>query len=89
MNEKEKELLDYLYTVGQQIQDYMHRNGHDEKGVFYIADLSVIISLSGKKHDNVYAHVSSTSDGTNWRTVKREFDAFEGRSKYEEREWKK
>lgn len=88
VQEREKQLLDYLYTVGQQVQDYMRRNGYNEKGTFYIGDITVTISPSGEKYDGVSAHVSTTSNREDWRTVRREFDLSKGKSEYEEREWK-
>ena len=88
VQEREKQLLDYLYTVGQQVQDYMRRNGYNEKGTFYIGDITVTISPSGEKHDSVSAHVSTTSNGEDWRTVRREFDTLRGKSEYEESRWK-
>lgn len=88
MTDKEKQLLDYLYTAGQQIQDFMRRNGYSEKGVFYLSDITVTISPNGEKYDGVSAHVSTTSNREDWRTVTRELDLLKGKSEYKEREWK-
>lgn len=88
MTDKEKQLLDYLYTAGQQIQDFMRRNGYSEKGVFYLSDITVTISPNGEKYDSVMAHVSTTLNREDWRTVTRELDLLKGKSEYKEREWK-
>lgn len=88
VQEREQKLLDYLYTVGQQVQDYMRRNGYNEKGTFYIGDITVTISPSGEKYDGVSAHVSTLSNGEDWRTVRMEFDLRKGKSEYEESVWK-
>lgn len=88
VQEREQKLLDYLYTVGQQVQDYMRRNGYNEKGTFYIGDITVTISPSGEEHDSVSAYVSTTSNREDWRTVRREFDTLRGKSEYEESRWK-
>lgn len=88
MTDKEKQLLDYLYTAGQQIQDFMRRNGYSEKGVFYLSDITVNISPNGEKYDGVSAYVSTTSNREDWRTVTREYNPLKGKSEYGEREWK-
>lgn len=88
MTDKEKQLLDYLYTAGQQIQDFMRRNGYSENGVFYLSDITVNISPNGEKYDGVSARVSTTLNREDWRTVTRELDLLKGKSEYEEREWK-
>lgn len=88
MTDKEKQLLDYLYTAGQQIQDFMRRNGYSEKGVFYLSDITVTISPNREKYDSVSAHVSTTLNREDWRTVTREFNLLEGKSEYKEREWR-
>lgn len=88
MTDKEKQLLDYLYTAGQQIQDFMRRNGYSENGVFYLSDITVNISPNGEKYDGVSARVSTTSNREDWRTVTRELDPLKGKSEYEKREWK-
>lgn len=88
VQEREKQLLDYLYTVGQQVQDYMRRNGYNDKSTYYLGDITVTISPSGEKYDGVSVHVSTTSNREDWRTVRREFDLRKGKSDYEESEWK-
>lgn len=88
VQEREQKLLDYLYTVGQQVQDYMRRNGYNDKSTYYLSDITVTISPSGEKYDGVSVHVSTRSNRDDWRTVRKEYYLSKGKSEYEESEWK-
>lgn len=81
MNEKEKELLDYLYTVGQQIQDYMRRNEYCKK-YYQSANISVYVDRDSDKFDYITANYVSKEKDEQLRMCKKEYDIVDRRSEY-------
>ena len=83
MNEEEKKLLDYLYTVGQQVQDYMRRNGYMKYDTNH-ASIDILVDKDDKMFDSVKAWYFTANKGEPIKAVRREFDIVNQESVYKE-----
>ena len=81
MTDREKQLLDYLYTVGQQVQDYMRRNGYTEHDTNH-ASIDIRIDKDDDRFDSITAWYFTANAGEPLKGVKREFDIISQRSVY-------
>lgn len=83
MTDKEKQLLDYLYMTGEQIRDYMRRNGFSEHDTN-----SVSVDVRTDKDGDIYDSITAwyfTADGQEpLKGVKRKFDIVSQKSYYGE-----
>ena len=83
MTDREKQLLDYLYMTGEQIRDYMRRNGFSEHDTNSVS-VDVRIDKDGDRYDSITA-LYFTADGQEpLKGVKREFDIVSQKSYYGE-----
>lgn len=81
MNPEEKELLDYLYTVGQNVRDFMRMNGYEIEDGYRVVGIDVVLSPE-EKHDRIYTS-SSEHDGKEIRrTVSKRDDPLEDKREY-------
>ena len=71
VQEREQQLLDYLYEVGQQVRDYMRKNGYYD---FYHNSVSidVITDPDDSMYDKVTAWYWTANKGEELRGVKKE-----------------
>jgi len=71
VQEREQQLLDYLYEVGQQVKDYMRDNGYYD---FYFNSVSidVITDPDDAMYDKVTAWYWTANKGEELRGVKKE-----------------
>lgn len=72
VQEREQQLLDYLYEVGQQVKDYMRDNGYYD---FYhnVVSIDVSTDLDDTRFDKVTAWYWTANKGEKLRGVKKEF----------------
>ena len=81
MNPEEKELLDYLYTVGQNVRDYLRMNGYRIENARRIVNIDVSLSTE-EKYDRISAY-SSEHDDNGWlRMVRKEDNILEDKREY-------
>lgn len=72
VQEREQQLLDYLYEVGQQVKDYMRDNGYNEFFHNYVS-IDVSIDKDAAVFDKVTAWYFMSNKGEKQRGVKKEF----------------
>lgn len=83
MTDREKQLLDYLYMTGEQIKDYMRRNGFSEHDTNSIS-VDVRTDKDGDRYDSITAWYFTTDGKEPLKGIKREFDIVSQRSYYRE-----
>lgn len=81
MNPEEKELLDYLYTVGQNVRDYMRLNGYGTDNIRRIVSIDVTI-WTDEKYDRISAYSSEHDDNGLLRMVRKEDNILEDKREY-------
>lgn len=82
MNPEEKELLDYLYTVGQNVRDYMRLNGYGTDNIRRVVSIDVSISTD-EEYDRISAYTSEHDDNGLLRMVKKEDNILEDKREYQ------
>ena len=83
MTDREKQLLDYLYMTGEQIRDYMRRNGFSEHDTNSVS-VDVRIDKDGDRYDSITAWHFTADGAEPLKGVKREFDIVSQKSYYGE-----
>lgn len=81
MNPEEKELLDYLYTVGQNVRDYMRLSGYGTDNIRRVVSIDVSISTD-EKFDRISAYSSEHDDNGLLRMVRKEDNILEDKREY-------
>lgn len=81
MNPEEKELLDYLYTVGQNVRDFMRLNGYGTDNIRRVVIIDVTISTD-EKYDGISAYSSEHDDNGLLRMVKKEDNIVKNKREY-------
>lgn len=81
MNPEEKELLDYLYTVGQNVRDYMRLNGYGTDNIRRVVSIDVTI-WTDEKYDRISAYSSEHDDNGLLRMVRKEDNILEDKREY-------
>ena len=81
MNPEEKELLDYLYTVGQNVRDYMRLNGYGTDNIRRVVSIDVTI-WTDEKYDRISAYSSEHDDNRLLRMVRKEDNILEDKREY-------
>lgn len=81
MNPKEKELLDYLYTVGQNVRDFMRRNDYRVEGGRRVVSIDVILSTC-EEYDHIDVYASEHVNGDLKRMIKKEDNIIENTREY-------
>lgn len=81
MNPEEKELLDYLYTVGQNVRDYMRLNGYGTDNIRRVVLIDVTISTD-ENFDRISAYSSEHDDNGLLRMVRKEDNILEDKREY-------
>lgn len=71
VQEREQQLLDYLYEVGQQVKDYMRDNGYNEF-CHNSVSIDVMIDHDDPVYDKVIAWYWTANKGEELRGVKKE-----------------
>ena len=71
MDPKEKELLDYLYTVGQNVREFMRLNGYGTENIRRVVSIDVSLSTD-EEYDRISAYASEHDDNGLLRMVKKE-----------------
>lgn len=72
VNEREKKLVDYMYTQAQNLLDFMRRNGYED---YHLATITVLIDKEDDKYNSITA--DGVMFGTNHkvqRTVRKASD---------------
>lgn len=82
MNPEEKELLDYLYTVGQNVRDYMRLNGYGTDNIRRVVLIDVTISTD-ENFDRISAYSSEHDDNGLLRMAKKEDNILEDKREYQ------
>lgn len=82
MDPKEKELLDYLYTVGQNIKDYMRRNNYSFPDSYRVISIDVTLSPN-EKYDHISAMASKGGPDKTESMVKKRDDVLKNRIEYQ------
>lgn len=81
MNPEEKELLDYLYTVGQNVRDYMRLNGYGTDNIRRVVSIDVTI-WTDEEFDRISAYSSEHDDNGLLRMVRKEDNILEDKREY-------
>lgn len=81
MNPEEKELLDYLYTVGQNVRDFMRLNGYGTDNIRRVVLIDVTISTD-ENFDRISAYSSEHDDNGLLRMVRKEDNILEDKREY-------
>ena len=81
MNPEEKELLDYLYTVGQNVRDFMRLNGYETDNIRRVVLIDVTISTD-ENFDRISAYSSEHDDNGLLRMVRKEDNILEDKREY-------
>lgn len=81
MNPEEKELLDYLYTVGQNVRDFMRLNGYGTDNIRRVVGIDVTI-WTDEKYDRISAYSSEHDDNGLLRMVRKEDNILEDKREY-------
>ena len=81
MEKEEKELLDYLYTVGQNVRDYLRMNGYRIENARRIVSIDVSLSTD-EKYDRISAYASENDDNGLLRMVRKEDNILEDKREY-------
>ena len=81
MNPEEKELLDYLYTVGQNVRDFMRLNGYGTDNIRRVVSIDVTI-WTDEKYDRISAYSSEHDDNGLRRMVRKEDNILEDKREY-------
>lgn len=81
MNPEEKELLDYLYTVGQNVRDFMRLNGYGTDNIRRVVSIDVTI-WTDEKYDRISAYSSEHDDNGLLRMVRKEDNILEDKREY-------
>lgn len=82
MSPKEKELLDYLYTVGQNVRDFMRLHGYGTDNIRRVVSIDVSISTY-EEYDRISAYSSEHDDNGLLRMVKKEDNILEDKREYQ------
>lgn len=82
MDPKEKELLDYLYTVGQNVREFMRLNGYGTENIRRVVLIDVTISTD-KNFDRISAYSSEHDDNGLLRMAKKEDNILENKREYQ------
>ena len=83
MTDREKQLLDYLYMTGEQIRDYMRRNGFSEHDTNSVS-VDVRTDKDGDRYDSITAWYFTADGAEPLKGVKRKFDIISQKSFYGE-----
>ena len=81
MNPEEKEILDYLYTVGQNVRDFMRLNGYGTDNIRRVVSIDVSISTD-EEFDRISAYSSEHDDNGLLRMVRKEDNILEDKREY-------
>lgn len=81
MNPEEKELLDYLYTVGQNVRDFMRLHGYGTDNIRRVVSIDVSLSTD-EEYDRISAYSSEHGDNGLLRMVKKEDNILEDKREY-------
>lgn len=81
MNTEEKELLDYLYTVGQNVRDYMRLNGYGTNNIRRVVSIDVSLSTD-EEYDRISAYTSEHDASGLRRMVRKEDNILEDKREY-------
>lgn len=81
MNPEEKEILDYLYTVGQNVRDFMRLNGYGTDNIRRVVSIDVTI-WTDEKYDRISAYSSEHDDNGLLRMVRKEDNILEDKREY-------
>ena len=81
MNPEEKEILDYLYTVGQNVRDFMRLNGYGTDNIRRVVSIDVTI-WTDEKYDRLSAYSSEHDDNGLLRMVRKEDNILEDKREY-------
>ena len=81
MNPEEKEILDYLYTVGQNVRDFMRLNGYGTDNIRCVVSIDVTI-WTDEKYDRISAYSSEHDDNGLLRMVRKEDNILEDKREY-------
>ena len=82
MDPKEKELLDYLYTVGQNVREFMRLNGYGTENIRRVVLIDVTISTD-ENFDRISAYSSEHDDNGLLRMAKKEDNILENKREYQ------
>lgn len=82
MDPKEKELLDYLYTIGQNVKEFMRLNGYGTENIRRVVLIDVTISTD-ENFDRISAYSSEHDDNGLLRMAKKEDNILENKREYQ------
>lgn len=82
MDPKEKELLDYLYTVGQNVREFMRLNGYGTENIRRVVLIDVTLSTD-ENFDRISAYSSEHDDNGLLRMAKKEDNILENKREYQ------
>lgn len=82
MDPKEKELLDYLYTVGQNVREFMRLNGYGTDNIRRVVLIDVTLSTD-ENFDRISAYSSEHDDNGLLRMAKKEDNILENKREYQ------
>lgn len=83
VREREQQLLDYLYEVGQQVKDYMRDNGYYEFDANSVS-IDVRTDSESSRYDKVTVWYFTRNNGEERRGVKKEFMYYGQKPEYKE-----
>ena len=81
MKKEEKELLDYLYTMGQNVRDYLRMNGYRIENARRIVSIDVSLSTE-EKYDRISTYASENDDNGLLRMVRKEDNLVDNKREY-------